>query len=179
MNIYIIHLGPKVDDAMFMSAINMLPNNCILLLEDIDALFVDRKNNDSNKSMVSFSGILNVLDGIGRKNKLITFMTTNYKNRLDKALIRSGRIDYQMHFGFATIEQIKKMYDNFFPHLSDKWSTFKKKISHLQLTTAILQKFFFDNMKSEDLSKNIKKLKEIIKNDNNDSHSDSPGNLYI
>ena len=92
MNIHIIHLGPKVDDCVFMSAINSLPNNTILLLEDIDALFVDRKANDVNKSMVSFSGILNVLDGVGRKNKLITFMTSNYKDRLDKALIRPGRL---------------------------------------------------------------------------------------
>ncbi len=177
MTIYIIHLGPKVDDSMFMAAINNLPNNSILLLEDIDALFVDRKNNDSNKSMVSFSGILNVLDGIGRKNKLITFMTTNYKDRLDSALIRSGRIDYQMHFDYSSKEQIKKMFDKFFPKQSGNWEKFYNKIEHLELTTAILQKFFFDNLKTTDISKKVKELKNIIENENNKSKPDS--NLYL
>ena len=74
------------------------PKNSILLLEDIDSLFVERKANDSNKSLVSFSGILNVLDGMGRKSGLITFMTTNYKENLDKALIRPSRVDFQMNF---------------------------------------------------------------------------------
>ncbi|VVU94957.1 ATPase family associated with various cellular activities (AAA) [seawater metagenome] len=177
MTIYIIHLGPKVDDSMFMAAINNLPNNSILLLEDIDALFVDRKNNDSNKSMVSFSGILNVLDGIGRKNKLITFMTTNYKDRLDSALIRSGRIDYQMHFDYSTEEQIEKMFDKFFPKLKDQWSKFYNKISHLRLTTAILQKFFFDNLNTTDIIKKIPELKNIIDNENNKEKPDT--HLYI
>ena len=71
-----------------MTAISKIPEKAILLLEDVDALFVDRKANDSNKSLVSFSGILNVLDGMARKNGLITFLTTNYRNELDPALIR-------------------------------------------------------------------------------------------
>ena len=115
MNVHIINLGPKVDDSTFMSAVSSLPNNTILLLEDIDALFVERKANDSNKSMVSFSGILNVLDGMARKNGLITFMTTNYINRLDKAMIRPSRVDVIMKFKEATEEQIEQMYQKFFP----------------------------------------------------------------
>ena len=43
MNIYIINLGPNVDDSVFMTAVSHLPNKSILLLEDIDALFVERK----------------------------------------------------------------------------------------------------------------------------------------
>ena len=49
-----------------------------------------------------------------RKDGLITF-TTNYKNRLDKALIRPSRIDFILSFKEATEEQIKSMFKRFFP----------------------------------------------------------------
>ena len=178
MNIHIIHLGPKVDDCVFMSAINALPNNTILLLEDIDALFVDRKANDVNKSMVSFSGILNVLDGVGRKNKLITFMTSNYKDRLDKALIRPGRIDFIMNFDYSTKEQIEQMFNKFRPEQSKDWKKFYNKISHLQLTTATLQKFFFDCYDDENIIDKINYLKKIIADQKPDSNNDS-SKMYI
>ena len=47
----------------------------ILVLEDIDCIFGDRK--DVSKCNISFASLLNTLDGIARKHKLITFMTTN------------------------------------------------------------------------------------------------------
>lgn len=178
MNIHIIHLGPKVDDCVFMSAINALPNNTILLLEDVDALFVDRKANDVNKSMVSFSGILNVLDGVGRKNKLITFMTSNYKNRLDKALIRPGRIDYIMNFDYSTEEQIKQMFVKFRPEQENDWNKFYNKISHLQLTTATLQKFFFDCLEKDNILDHINYLKQIIEDQKPDNNK-NVANLYL
>ena len=52
--------------------------------------------------MVSFSCILNILDGMGRKHKMITFMTTNHLDRLDPALIRPGRIDKSLLFDYVT-----------------------------------------------------------------------------
>ena len=163
MNIHIINLGPKVDDSTFMSAVSSLPNNTILLLEDVDALFVERKANDSNKSMVSFSGILNVLDGMARKNGLITFMTTNYLNRLDKALIRPSRVDVIMKFSDATKEQVELMYKKFFPD-KDNFEKFYDKISHLNFSICAIQKFFmhikFNN--TENGVFNISYLREII-----------------
>ena len=50
-----------------------------------------------------------------RKDGLITFLTTNYKNRLDKALIRPSRIDFILSFKEATEEQVKSMFKRFFP----------------------------------------------------------------
>ena len=47
---------------------------------------------------IAVKGILNVLDGMARKDGLIVFMTTNYKEHLDKALIRPSRIDFTISF---------------------------------------------------------------------------------
>ena len=178
MNIHIINLGPKVDDSTFMSAVSGLPNNTILLLEDIDALFVERKANDSNKSMVSFSGILNVLDGMARKNGLITFMTTNYLNRLDKALIRPSRVDVIMKFKDASKEQIEQMFNKFFPDKSN-FEKFYDKISHLNFSICAIQKFFmhvrFNNIDNGIF--NISLLREII--DEMDNKSKPNNNMYI
>ena len=178
MNVHIINLGPKVDDATFMSAVSSLPNNTILLLEDIDALFIERKANDSNKSMVSFSGILNVLDGMARKNGLITFMTTNYINRLDKALIRPSRVDVIMKFKEATRVQIEQMFNKFFPQRKD-FSNFFNKISHLNCSICAIQKFFMHikfNNSNEDIM-NTRLLRDII--DEMDNKEQLNNSLYI
>ncbi|KAK3933869.1 hypothetical protein QBC46DRAFT_220171, partial [Diplogelasinospora grovesii] len=44
----------------------------------------------------------------------ILIMTTNYPDRLDKALIRPGRIDYQVEFTNATREQVKGLFTNMY-----------------------------------------------------------------
>ena len=112
-NIAIIVFDASLTDTKFFDAIRDLPKKSILVLEDIDCLFQERKKNDDNKNMITFSSILNALDGMMTKNGLITIMTTNYKLNLDKALIRPGRVDYIMHFDYMKKSEIKTMYLRF------------------------------------------------------------------
>ena len=65
--------GLSIDDATFMKSVSKLPEDTFLVLEDIDAIFVVRKTGDAHKSMVSFSRILNTLDGLERRDKQVTF----------------------------------------------------------------------------------------------------------
>jgi chaperone BCS1 len=177
MNIYIINLGPNVDDSVFMTAVSHLPNKSILLLEDIDALFVERKANDSNKSLVSFSGILNVLDGMARKSGLVTFMTTNFKQNLDKALIRPSRIDFMMSFGECNKEEIKMMFENFFPDKKESFEKFYKKISSMNLRICVLQQFFMEcKFNNRDIFDH-KRIREIL--NEMDNSEKTKGNLYL
>lgn len=55
-----------MDDDGLNRALNDAPRNSIILLEDVDALFVSRENADQKHHgrHVSFSGLLNALDGI-------------------------------------------------------------------------------------------------------------------
>ena len=41
-------------------------------------------------------------------------ITTNYPEKLDKALIRPGRIDLKVKFGTCTTENIVKMFEHYF-----------------------------------------------------------------
>lgn len=161
MNVAIINFCLSIDDATFMKSVSKLPEDSILVLEDIDALFVERKAGDSNKSMVSFSGILNTLDGLARRDKQVTFLTTNYVSKLDSALIRPGRIDKIVTFTHATIGQVKQFYDKFLPNEKKKWSKFKKSIRGLKTTAAILQSFFFKYMDDDNILDHVDTLKKL------------------
>ena len=41
-------------------------------------------------------------------------MTTNHKSMIDPALLRSGRIDYEVRFDFVTEEQVKRIFCRFY-----------------------------------------------------------------
>lgn len=162
LDINIISFGPSVDDYTFMTGISRMTENSILILEDVDSLFVNRSNSENNKSMVSFSCILNTLDGVGRKNKQITFLTTNYKDRLDKALIRPGRIDKSLHLDYASKYQIQQMFNHFIPDKPDLFNLFWDRIKEEKLTTAILQHFLFRNRNTDNIIDKIPELLETI-----------------
>ena len=48
---------------------------------------------------VTFSGLLNAIDGATSTEGRVIFMTTNYPERLDPALIRPGRVDFKQRIG--------------------------------------------------------------------------------
>lgn len=112
-DINVLTFDVHTTDTKFMRAIKDIRAKTILVLEDIDCLFVERKTNDTNKNMITFSSLLNVLDGLTSKEGLIVIMTSNFKNNLDEALIRPGRIDTIIHFDYITKEQLQQIYMKF------------------------------------------------------------------
>jgi hypothetical protein len=87
-------LTPKMMATDLESLFATAPANALLLLEDVDALFVDREA----KSGVDFSTMLQLLDGVTTRRGLLLFMTTNHPERLDEALVRPGRVDLHVKF---------------------------------------------------------------------------------
>tara|TARA_Y100000590_G_scaffold348188_2_gene399100 strand:+ start:9341 stop:10513 length:1173 start_codon:yes stop_codon:yes gene_type:complete len=161
MSVALINFTVELNDTKFMRAIQRLPEDSILVLEDIDHLFIERKKNDDCKNAVTFSGILNALDGFVSQDKLITFLTTNHKCHLDNALIRPGRIAKQYHFDYSTKTQIKHMYKLFFPE-STNVDDFYAEIKKLKITTAILQNFLFQFIDSDNILDHVDELKKMV-----------------
>jgi len=62
--------------------------------------------------------LLNLLDGVLEVPGRILIMTTNYPERLDKALIRPGRIDLILDFKKTTRATVREMFQHFYS-LSD------------------------------------------------------------
>jgi hypothetical protein len=63
---------------------------------------------------LSLSGILNALDGVVDCPGRIVVMTTNHPERLDKALIRPGRIDKQLYLGYMAWLDVIAMLEHYF-----------------------------------------------------------------
>ena len=85
--------------------LNSSEPNSIILLEDIDGIFKGRESvqeTRENRSQVTFSGLLNALDGVRSQEGRILIMTTNHRENLDPALMRPGRADRQFYLGNAS-----------------------------------------------------------------------------
>ena len=167
-DIAFLNITRDLDDNTFTRAVTNLADNSILVLEDIDALFVER----DTKCGVSFSTVLNVLDGMTKKHKLLTFMTTNYKDRLDSALKRSGRIDYELEFTYASKKQTRAMYSYFFKENVDEFLKFTKKMKY---TTSDLHKFLFKYRKCDNIMDHTDEFIELI----NKNVENAPEHFYI
>lgn len=109
LDIYAVSI-PTVDDQSLKSLFEELPANCVVLLEDIDAVDVAHSRDSTADTLapgqevstakkgVSLSGLLNVLDGVASQEDRILIMTTNHIDALDAALIRPGRVDKTVSF---------------------------------------------------------------------------------
>ncbi|KTF81704.1 hypothetical protein cypCar_00009913 [Cyprinus carpio] len=67
---------------------------------------------------LTFSGLLNALDGVASSEARIVFMTTNFIERLDPALVRPGRVDLKQYVGHCSHWQLTQMFRRFYPQES-------------------------------------------------------------
>ncbi|XP_037036788.1 mitochondrial chaperone BCS1 [Bradysia coprophila] len=120
-SICILNLSERgLTDDRLNHLLNVAPEKSIILLEDIDAAFASREETSVQKAAydglnrVTFSGLLNCLDGVASTEARIVFMTTNHIDRLDKALIRPGRIDFKQEIKCCSQHQIEEMFKRFY-----------------------------------------------------------------
>ncbi|KAJ3332172.1 hypothetical protein HDU76_001053 [Blyttiomyces sp. JEL0837] len=130
-NICVMNLSERgmTDDRLAHLLANSPPRSFILL-EDIDAAFTQRNADDKQgyHSMVTFSGLLNALDGVAASEERLVFMTTNHVERLDPALIRPGRVDVRVLLDNATDSQARAMFLRFYPGCENLAEEFVAKI---------------------------------------------------
>ncbi|OBS19817.1 hypothetical protein FPOA_11542 [Fusarium poae] len=131
MRIYMVSLSsPAASEEHLGTLFAELPRRCVVLLEDIDTAGLthtrEEKKGDSTTETdavpisgaptppgaptavapvptgrLSLSGLLNILDGVASQEGRVLIMTTNHLEKLDKALIRPGRVDKIVQFGLA------------------------------------------------------------------------------
>lgn len=137
LSIYTINLA-DFSDRSLMCAVNQVPRNSVLLFEDIDCMknsqsrlglesasgqnvpaTLGAKENVPPQNGVTLSGLLNVLDGFYAPTGVLFVMTTNEVKKLDRALLRPGRIDYKLYLGKASDHQKVELYRRFFPDSSE------------------------------------------------------------
>jgi chaperone BCS1 len=155
-NIAILNLSERgLTDDRLNHLLTRVPPRSIVLLEDADAAFVNRQQIDEqgySGATVTFSGLLNALDGVASAEERIIFLTTNHLDRLDEALIRPGRVDMSVRLGNATAYQMEHLWDRFYAE-SDPDGTGKRMFMNRarelnlvdRVSTASLQGLFLYN----------------------------------
>lgn len=69
---------------------------------------------EPEKETIDLSFLLNLLDGTLEANGRVLVITTNYPERIDKALIRPGRIDMIVHFQKCSKAVLQEMVTSFY-----------------------------------------------------------------
>jgi mitochondrial chaperone BCS1 len=134
LSIYALNLS-ELTDRSLLRAIHHVPQNSLLLFEDIDCMAAGKarvprgggseKARDKDRGgvarleKVTLSGLLNVLDGFNAPENVLFVMTTNRFEALDPALLRPGRIDYRLYMGEACEDQKIELYRRFFPSATE------------------------------------------------------------
>jgi ATP-dependent 26S proteasome regulatory subunit len=72
------------------------------------------REKETEKETIDLSFLLNLLDGTLEANGRILIITTNFPERIDRALIRPGRIDMIVHFKKCSRAIVQEMADAFY-----------------------------------------------------------------
>jgi len=127
--------------------------NRIYVLEEIDAIsniVKQRVDGEVREEPIpdelTLGEILTVLDGTLESPGRIVIMTSNRPEILDKALVRPGRIDVSVNFGYAKKELIIEMYQCFFGRKFPE--ELVQKLPNEKLTAAEIGQILFRHFKN-------------------------------
>lgn len=187
-NIAILNVSERgLTDDRLNHLLTKVPRRTIVLLEDVDVAFVNRRKADADGyagASVTFSGLLNALDGVASAEERIIFLTTNHVERLDEALIRPGRVDMTVRLGEATEHQIEGIWDRFYADVDvsgEAKHRFMARIKELGLansvSTAALQGLFLYN--KDDVEGAIKMLDGLSTDHTRRGHVDIAGHVDV
>jgi len=84
--------------------------------------WMDRDNEDDIKEPIDLSFLLNLLDGTLEANGRILAVSSNFPERIDRALIRPGRIDMIVHFKKCNRAILQEMVNSFYDEDLDDWT---------------------------------------------------------
>ena len=150
--------APKMTDDGLLTAVTSVPSESVVILEDVDALFNQHREHVEAGATLSFSGLLNAIDGVGGVARgVIVIMTTNHIDRIDPALNRQGRIDKSFCLGRVTSDCARRMFLRFYPdeHVSaEKFAKSALSGHGVAPTPAELQSHFIKHRKSDATSAN-------------------------
>lgn len=161
LNLKICYLSlssSSLTDNSLADLLNSTPEQSVVVLEDVDVLFTKRdlamsldKGKSGVVSSLSFSGLLNALDGVASQDGRITIMTTNHLERLDPALVRPGRCDVRIKLDYTSAGQAASMFRSFYPTANERTvQAFSSRIPTGVVTPAALQGYFLQNRDDPD-----------------------------
>ncbi|GAV85828.1 AAA domain-containing protein/AAA_assoc domain-containing protein [Cephalotus follicularis] len=142
-------------------------NRSILVIEDIDCS-IELENRqcggyNQSDSQITLSGLLNFIDGLWSStgDERIIVFTSNYKDKLDPALLRPGRMDMHIHMSHLTPCGFDTLAYNYHRIRSHSLSTeIKQLITMVEVSPAEVAE---ELMKSEDVDIAFNGLVEFLR----------------
>ncbi|GLJ34215.1 hypothetical protein SUGI_0687640 [Cryptomeria japonica] len=141
-DVYDLELTQVIDNIALRALLTQTKEESVIIIEDIDCSLnlADRASNpppgdrqEEEGSSVTLSGLLNFTDGLWSccgEERIIVF-TTNHKEMLDPALLRSGRMDMHIFLSSCTFDAFKTLAFNYlqvedhplFPSVEEKMNS--------------------------------------------------------
>lgn len=90
--------------------------------DDIDA-WVAKHQEEDEQEPIDLAFLLNLLDGTLEAPGRIIAISSNHPERIDRALIRPGRIDMIVELKKCNVAIIKEMVNSFYDRVFDEWTT--------------------------------------------------------
>ncbi|CAN6183573.1 unnamed protein product [Urochloa humidicola] len=178
-NLYDLDISEVQSNSTLQRLLLGMANKSILVIEDIDCCFTAKSreekpddagsdsSSDSDKGPpategITLSGLLNFIDGLwstSGEQRIIVF-TTNYKDRLDPALLRPGRMDMHVYLGYCGWDAFKTLARNYF--LIDDHPLFPEiqtLLEEVEVTPAAVSEML---LRSEDAGVALQELVEFL-----------------
>ncbi len=111
MRLCTLDLSSIDNDRQIKSAFSSIPNKSIILIEDFDSFIQGRKI--LGKSEMTFSGLLNAINGVMTSPGRLLIGTTNITQDIDPALVRTGRIDRVFKLDYLDDQQARTIIKKF------------------------------------------------------------------
>ena len=191
LNIFLISFSVNITDEIFKKLISGLNKNSLLVMEDIDVLFQSGGSGGvgSGGKNITMSTILNTLDGLARKNRVICIMSTNHFDVLSDVFKRPGRLDMLIEFKNADKKCFEEMAEFIMKYQKQDCEDYIKmagnfydEISYLNPSRALAQKFLFENRNMKiyeifcsNMSKKFREMHDLFINKKDIGNS----NLYV
>ncbi|XP_020580191.1 AAA-ATPase At3g50940-like [Phalaenopsis equestris] len=151
-----------------------MTNKSVLVIEDIDCSISlknrydedesETSDRDDDMTLVTLSGLLNFLDGLwsaSGEERIIVLMT-NYKDRLNPALLRPGRMDMHIHMGYCGQDSFRMLASNY--HAIDEHPLFEEieeLLKEVEVTPAEVSEEF---LRSDDVDIALGGLIQLLHN---------------
>lgn len=141
--------GPNMCDDSLSTSMRKVETATVIVFEDVDSLFGVHREKKEETCGVTFSGLLNAIDGLTsvKEGSLFVF-TTNHPERLDPALTREGRIDRKFELTNCSKEMLTRIFLKFYPGETQLAAKFAESVKGT-VSPAQAQEHFKQHMRSK------------------------------
>jgi len=153
MDIYLIKSVFDLEKALYFDSSNNKTR--LIVIEELDSYSIDRESIEKNSNKLgdlvaetNLNELLQNLDGIIQADNVIIMGTTNYIEKIDKAIIRPGRFDHLIEFSYIDEDEFNDFLDFYYGR---NLKNFDIKIK--KTTPAELQKEFLSGLSFEEYIK--------------------------